>query len=109
MNKTLYIVATPIGNLDDISQRAIDTLKRVNYVLAEDTNRTRILLDRFGIKTRMISLHKFNEYERLQKIKALFEEYDEIALVSDAGTPLISDPGAITVSYALDNQIRVVP
>lgn len=109
MNKTLFVVATPIGNLDDISKRAIDTLRSADYILAEDTRRTHILVEKYNINTRIISLHKFNEYEKLEEVKKLFENFQNIALVSDAGTPLISDPGAIIVDYALNNHIKVVP
>jgi len=109
MDKTLFVVATPIGNLEDTSLRAIKTLKSVDYILAEDTRRTKILLDHYGVTTSTMSLHKFNERERLEEVKRLFEKYQNIALVSDAGTPLISDPGAIIVDYALDNHIKVAP
>ena len=109
MKRTLYIVATPIGNLSDISFRAVETLKSVDYILAEDTRRTKHLLDHYGINTPMISTHKFNEYSRLSKIKELFDQDLSLAIVSDAGTPLISDPGSIVVEYAIDNQIKVVP
>ena len=109
MNKTIYIVATPIGNLGDISFRAIEILKTVDCILVEDTRRSRILLDHYGIKTHMISFHKFNERERLSKIEVLLNEYSQIALISDAGTPLIADPGATLVEYALNNKISVIP
>jgi len=109
MNKSIYIVATPIGNLGDISFRAIEVLKTVDCILAEDTRRSRILLDHYGIKTRMLSFHKFNEQERLSKIQELLNEYSRIALISDAGTPLIADPGAALVEYALNNKISVIP
>jgi 16S rRNA (cytidine1402-2'-O)-methyltransferase len=109
MNKTIYIVATPIGNLGDLSFRALEVLKSVECVLAEDTRRTRVLLDHYGIKTKLISFHKFNENKRLLDIEAIFNEYSRIALVSDAGTPLVSDPGASLIEYALNTQISVVP
>ncbi len=109
MAKTIYVVATPIGNLKDLSFRALETLQSVNYILAEDTRRTKILLDHYNIKTPMISTHKFNEYSRLSKIKELLDQDLSLALVSDAGTPLISDPGEIIIDYAIDNQIPVIP
>ncbi|MEI6092076.1 MAG: 16S rRNA (cytidine(1402)-2'-O)-methyltransferase [bacterium] len=109
MGKAIYIVATPIGNLEDISTRAINTLREVDCILAEDTRRSKILLDHYGIKTKLISFHKFNEKERLSKIQATLDEYSKIALISDAGTPLISDPGASLVEYALNNQITLIP
>jgi 16S rRNA (cytidine1402-2'-O)-methyltransferase len=109
MTKILYIVATPIGNLGDISQRAVDTLKNVDFILAEDTRRSQTLLNHLGISTPCISLHKFNEKERLEKIKSLFDQGLKLAIISDAGTPAISDPGAIIVEYSLSNQIKVVP
>jgi len=109
MNKILYVIATPIGNLGDISQRALDTLKSVDFVLAEDTRRSQILLNHFGIKTPCVSLHKFNEKERLDKIRELFDKDLKLAIISDAGTPAISDPGAIIIGYSLDNQIKTVP
>lgn len=109
MDKLIYIVATPIGNLEDISARAIKTLNEVDCILAEDTRRSKILLDHYGIKTKLISFHKFNEKERLSQIHATFDEYSKIALISDAGTPLISDPGAYLVEYALSQQITLIP
>jgi 16S rRNA (cytidine1402-2'-O)-methyltransferase len=109
MNKTIYIVATPIGNLGDLTFRALEVLKSVDCILAEDTRRTKILLDHYGVKTKMISFHKFNENKRLLDIESIFNEYSRIALVSDAGTPLVSDPGAPLVEYALNNHISIVP
>ncbi len=109
MPKSLYVVATPIGNLKDISTRAVETLKTVDLILAEDTRRTKVLLDHYGIKTPTLSLHKFNEYSRLSKIKELFEQDKSLALVSDAGTPLISDPGEGLVEYSINNKIPVIP
>lgn len=109
MNKTLYIVATPIGNLQDFSQRALDTLKKVDFILAEDTRHSQKLLNHFGIQTPCLSLHKFNEKERLEKIKELFDQNLNLAIISDAGTPAVSDPGAIVVEYSLNNQVQVTP
>jgi 16S rRNA (cytidine1402-2'-O)-methyltransferase len=109
MNKILYIVATPIGNLGDLSQRALDTLKNVDLILAEDTRHSQVLLNNFGIKTPCMSLHKFNEKDRLDKIQELFDKGQKLAIISDAGTPAISDPGAVVVEYSLNNHIKVVP
>lgn len=106
---TLYIVATPIGNLGDISQRAIETLKSVDLIFAEDTRNTRKLLTHFGIKTAMQSLHEHNEAERSQQILQHMQAGKQIALVSDAGTPLISDPGYRLVQIITDEGLSVVP
>jgi len=106
---TLYIVATPIGNLEDTSSRSLRVLESVKCVACEDTRRTRRLLDRFGVSTRTLSCHKFNERERLEKVLRLLRSGDDVALVSDGGTPAISDPGALLVDAALAEGIRVSP
>jgi len=106
---TLYIVATPIGNLEDISPRALRVLESVACVACEDTRRTRRLLNRFGVGTRTLSCHKFNERERLDKVLGILRAGDDVALVSDGGTPAVSDPGALLVEAALDDGIRVSP
>ena len=95
----LYIVSTPIGNLKDITFRAVETLKKSSYILCEDTRVSKNLLDRYEIKSRMISNHKFNETQNLNKIISLLKSGEVISLISDAGTPGISDPGSISVSY----------
>lgn len=97
---TLYIVATPIGNLGDITHRAIETLKKVDKICAEDTRNTRKLLTHFGIQGDLQALHDHNETNRIEQIKGWLDSGENIALVSDAGTPLISDPG-----YHLVNQL----
>ena len=109
MSGTLYIVATPIGNLEDTSSRSLRVLESVKCVACEDTRRTRRLLDRFGVSTRTLSCHKFNERERLEKVLRLLRSGDDVALVSDGGTPAISDPGALLVDAALAEGIRVSP
>ncbi len=105
----LYLVSTPIGNLKDITLRAIETLKKSTYILCEDTRVSRILLDRYEIKSRLISNHKFNESKNLNKIISLLKSGEIISLISDAGTPSISDPGAILVNECVRNDIRIIP
>ena len=105
---TLFVVATPIGNLNDLSPRAIETLKNVDYILAEDTRQTIKLLNHFDIKNKMVSYHKFNEKERTVEIISDLKNDKNIALVSDAGTPCISDPGYILVKEALENDVKVI-
>lgn len=105
---TLFVVATPIGNLSDLSPRAIETLKNADYILAEDTRQTIKLLNHFDIKNKMVSYHKFNEKERTIEIISDLKNDKTIALVSDAGTPCISDPGYILVKEALENDIKVI-
>jgi 16S rRNA (cytidine1402-2'-O)-methyltransferase len=109
MTGTLYIVATPIGNLEDISQRALRTLREVDVVACEDTRRTRVLLNLFGIKTKTVSYHEHNERARAQQLCNEMLAGRNVALVSDAGTPLISDPGFRIVQAATKHDIPVVP
>ncbi|NIP82948.1 MAG: rRNA small subunit methyltransferase 1, partial [Gemmatimonadetes bacterium] len=106
---TLYIVSTPIGNLDDVSERAAATLRVVDRILAEDTRRTRILADRVGASTSLVSLHAHNEAERIESILGWLGDGEDLALVSDAGTPLISDPGGRVVAAVVEAGHRVVP
>lgn len=101
MKGKLFIVSTPIGNMKDISFRAIDILKEVELILAEDTRHTNKLLANYGIKRKILSCHEFNESDRIKVVLEYLERGDEIALVSDAGTPLISDPG-----YKLVSELR---
>jgi 16S rRNA (cytidine1402-2'-O)-methyltransferase len=105
----LYVVATPIGNLKDITLRALEILKSVQLIAAEDTRVTATLLRHYGIGTRMLSLHTHNEREATQKLLAALLEGQSVALVSDAGTPAVSDPGAILVSEVRAAGIDVVP
>ncbi|MCF6190297.1 MAG: 16S rRNA (cytidine(1402)-2'-O)-methyltransferase [Cocleimonas sp.] len=106
---TLYIVATPIGNLGDITQRALDTLKLADKICAEDTRNTRKLLTHFGIQGELQALHDHNERHKVNAIKNWLDTGENIALVSDAGTPLISDPGYHLVSELGDQGYKIVP
>jgi 16S rRNA (cytidine1402-2'-O)-methyltransferase len=106
---TLYVVSTPIGNMGDFSFRAVDVLRSVAVVLAEDTRHSRVLLDRYEIRTPTASYHEHNEARSTPRIVERLREGEDVALISDAGTPLISDPGARLVRAALDADIRVVP
>ena len=105
----LYIVSTPIGNLKDITFRAIETLKKSSYILCEDTRVSKNLLDRYEIKSKLISNHKFNETKNLNKIVDLLKSWEIISLISDAGTPSISDPGSILVNECVQNNIKIIP
>ena len=104
----LYVVATPIGNLRDITLRALDTLKSVDAIAAEDTRVSRKLLAHYGIQTNLISAHEHNEREAAQKLVTLLSQGKSVALISDAGTPAISDPGAIVVAHVRAAGFRVV-
>jgi 16S rRNA (cytidine1402-2'-O)-methyltransferase len=106
---TLYVVATPIGNLGDISERALATLRAADVVACEDTRHTRHLLDHFGIRAPTFALHQHNEREAAAKVVALLAAGKRVALVSDAGTPGISDPGAKAVAAVRAAGYRVVP
>ena len=109
MEAALYIVATPIGNLGDISERAVEVLKQVDLIAAEDTRHSKTLLERFGIKTKVTAYHEHNEEKVTQQLIQQIQNGESIALISDAGTPLINDPGYKLVVAAHDNQIQVVP
>ncbi len=103
----LYIVSTPIGNLSDITLRAIEVLKISDYILCEDTRVSKKLLDRYQIQSKLISNHKFNEKSNVNKIIDLLKSGKIISLISDAGTPCISDPGSIIVNEVINNKIKV--
>ena len=106
---TLYIVATPIGNLGDISQRAIDVFKQVDLVCAEDTRHSRKLMQHLDVEVKQQSLHDHNEKDKAQLIINWLQQGQSIALISDAGTPLISDPGYHLVNLARQAGVKVVP
>tara|TARA_B100001287_G_scaffold269956_1_gene268026 strand:- start:215 stop:1069 length:855 start_codon:yes stop_codon:yes gene_type:complete len=109
IKKGLYLVSTPIGNLKDITFRAIETLKSSDYILCEDTRVSQNLLKRYEIKGNLISNHKFNEKKNLSKIIKLLNDGAIISLISDAGTPSISDPGAILIKECIKNNIDITP
>ena len=105
----LYIVSTPIVNLGDITLRAIDVLKKSDYILCEDTRVSKKLLDKYEIKSKLVSNHKFNEKKNLSKIIEILKSNCIVSLISDAGTPSVSDPGAILINECLLNEINVFP
>jgi len=105
----LYIVATPIGNLSDITLRALEVLKKSDYVLCEDTRISKNLLERYEIKSKLIANHKFNEKKNLLKVIDILKSGSIVSLISDAGTPSISDPGAILVNECVSNDIDIFP
>src|SRR5262245_7701193 len=109
MSGTLFVVATPIGNLEDISARALRVLREVQVIAAEDTRRTHRLLARYAIRTPATSLHEHTEATKLITLMARLERGDDVALVSDAGTPTVSDPGQRLVRAAIEAAIRVEP
>ena len=105
----LYIVSTPIGNLSDITLRAIHILKNSDYILCEDTRVSKNLLTRYEIKSKLISNHKFNEKKNLLRVIEILKSGCVVSLISDAGTPLVSDPGAILINECTLNKINVFP
>jgi 16S rRNA (cytidine1402-2'-O)-methyltransferase len=105
----LYVVSTPIGNLGDFSVRAVEVLKSVSLILAEDTRHSRPLLDRYGITTRMQSHHEHNEARTTAQVVARLQAGEDIALISDAGTPLLSDPGQRLAGAAIEVGVTIVP
>ena len=108
-SKHLYIVSTPIGNLDDITLRALEVLRNSDIILCEDTRRSIKLLSHYKIKKKLISYHKFNEKKQLTKIIEYFNEGKILSLISDAGTPLLSDPGRLLVNQCIENGIQISP
>jgi len=109
LDSGLYIVSTPIGNLNDVTLRALDVLKNSEYILCEDTRISRKLFDKYKIKSKLISNHKFNEKKNLNKIIEILSSEKIVSLISDAGTPAISDPGAILVNECSKNNISIFP
>jgi 16S rRNA (cytidine1402-2'-O)-methyltransferase len=105
----LYVVSTPIGNLGDITLRAIEILKRSDYILCEDTRVSKKLFDRYDIKSKLISNHKFNEKKNVIKIIEILKSEKIVSIISDAGTPAISDPGSIIVNECVKNNIEIYP
>ena len=108
-NSGLYIVSTPIGNLDDITLRSLEVLKKSDIILCEDTRRSIKLLNHYKIKKKLLSYHKFNEQKELQKIIEYLNEGKILSLISDAGTPTLSDPGLLLVKTCIENNIEVHP
>jgi 16S rRNA (cytidine1402-2'-O)-methyltransferase len=109
LESAIYIVATPIGNLSDITIRGLEVLRGVDLIAAEDTRHSRRLLDHHGISSKLVAYHEHNEAEKALYLIAEVQEGKSIALVSDAGTPLISDPGHVLVSLAKKNGVKVIP
>ena len=109
LKKGLYLIPTPIGNLGDITFRAIEILKNSDFILCEDTRVSKKLLEKFEIKTSLISNHKFNEIKNLKKIIKILEDNNIVSIISDAGTPAISDPGTILINECLKKSIEVIP
>ena len=107
MSAKFYIVATPIGNLADITYRAVEILKSVDYIACEDTRVTKILADKYGFNAKLFDCHKFNEVEKSSKILSLLKDKKSVALVSDAGTPCISDPGSSLIRILKENDVEI--
>ncbi len=108
-SKTLYIVSTPIGNLEDITLRALNVLKKSDIILCEDTRQSIKLLNHYKIKKKLVSYHKFNEKKQMAVIFKYFNDGKILSIISDSGTPLLSDPGRLLVNECLANNIRVTP
>ena len=108
-SNSLYIVSTPIGNLNDITLRAIEVLKNSDIILCEDTRRSVKLLNHYKIKKKLIAYHKFNEKKKVLSIIEYINQGKILSLISDAGTPLLSDPGRILINQCIENKIEIVP
>ena len=108
-NSGLYIVSTPIGNLDDITLRSLEVLKKSDIILCEDTRRSLKLLNHYKIKKKLVSYHKFNEQKNLQRIIEYLNEGKILSLISDAGTPILSDPGLLLVKACIEKKIPIYP
>lgn len=109
MSVKLFIVATPIGNLSDITLRALETLKSVDFILCEDTRVSKKLLDHYEIKSSLISYHQHSDYKKVNEIKNLLDNGKNLALITDAGTPGISDPGNMLIAELLKKDVAIVP
>ena len=109
LSPCLYIVSTPIGNLNDITFRAIEMLKNSDIILCEDTRHSSKLLNHFKIKKKLISYHKFNEKKQISKVIEYINQGKILSLISDAGTPLLSDPGRLLINECVENNIKVIP
>ena len=109
MKKGLYLVPTPIGNMNDITIRAIDTLQNSDYILCEDTRISKNLFNKYNIKSKLISNHKFNEKKNISKLTNILKTGAIVSLISDAGTPTISDPGSILINECVNNNIDIFP
>tara|TARA_B100001027_G_scaffold75719_1_gene51683 strand:+ start:2342 stop:3196 length:855 start_codon:yes stop_codon:yes gene_type:complete len=109
IKKGLYIVSTPIGNLKDITLRAIEILRTSDFILCEDTRVSKKLLNALNIEKKLISNHKFNEKKNIHKLQSILEKEKIISLISDSGTPLISDPGKLLVEYCIKKKINIIP
>ena len=109
LKKGLYLIPTPIGNLGDITLRAIEILKKSDFILCEDTRVSKKLLDKFQIKVGLIANHKFNETKNLTKIINILKDDKIVSIISDAGTPGISDPGAVLIGECVKQNINVIP
>ena len=109
LEPALYVVATPIGNLQDMTPRAVEILQQVELIAAEDTRHSARLMAHFGIDTRLVSVHEHNERQRIETIVHQLQSGASVALISDAGTPLISDPGYVVVKGVREQGFKVVP
>ena len=108
-NFGLYVVSTPIGNLNDFTLRAMEVLRRSEYILCEDTRISKKLLDKYKIKSNLISNHKFNETKNVKKIIEILKSNKIVSIICDAGTPTISDPGKIIINACVKNDIKIYP